>query len=305
METNEAASAAPVLAIDQGTKVKTICSLSDSQRLTAARKGIALDAGGKLVVELPLDAPLLSGMKEKTGEATWDVSYFYGSTQKIENILIEAVLAGTDPIAALAAFRDHIETSEAKRLEAAAKDEAQRLAHEAAQRKAVETAGYTWQPSLVFSSDTPEDAVRRFRNAEEKTERDAEEKVKREAEDKVKAEWIFAHGSDALKERHKRGYDCQRRYMEERVKMELPEGWVLAKWDGLGNWELKDRTDPSDEALALEKDMEKRGFMAKVKWAEWEHGESCDEYCGEVHKGEVVLIEDFHEYQIYYKTLVE
>lgn len=72
---------------------------------------------------------------------------------------------------------------------------------------------------------------------------EAEERTRREAE---KQAWIEAHGSAFLKKACLQGgYDCQRRYVEERAALERP-GYVV-DWKDAAAW--KDRACPSEAAL--------------------------------------------------------
>ena len=77
-----------------------------------------------------------------------------------------------------------------------------------------------------------------------------------------KVAWIAAHGSDGLKARVAAGYDCQRRYVTERLSVELPD-YALdfkneAGWHG--------RSCPSDAAFAEEQSLAARGVVAEVVW---------------------------------------
>lgn len=127
------------------------------------------------------------------------------------------------------------------------------------------------------------------------------EKARTEARKAEKIAWIAAHGSDGLKVRIGRGYPCSRQYIEERLAIELP-GWIACKFDGLPEWTLKNRSYPSDAALQAEDAAKAAGFAARTFWAEWPEGTDEDESFYEGDDAEVVVISDYHGYEVYLKT---
>ena len=128
--------------------------------------------------------------------------------------------------------------------------------------------------------------------------------AKREKEEKDKQEWIKEHGSPELKIRNEKGYDVQRRYITERLEQELP-GYVASKFDRLPEYDLRNRSDPTDNALAEQLRLEKLGIDAEVKWAKWNPTEDQEENGEEGEEGEIVYIEDWHGYEVYKKFPVE
>ena len=158
--------------------------------------------------------------------------------------------------------------------------------------------------SAILSGRTLRDA---FFDIKKKKEEEAEEKRRKAEKDRELAEatkkrkeeekqaWIEAHGSERLKEATKRGYDCKRLYLTERLALELP-GYVTRIWDGRGLWDVKDRCCPSAKALDEVKRLEKLGFKPVIKWAVFEDDD------GDLEEEEIVYIENYHDYEVY-KTI--
>lgn len=78
------------------------------------------------------------------------------------------------------------------------------------------------------------------------------EEAKKAATEALKAEreadkiaWILAHGSEYLQKAHTAGYDCQRKYVEERAALEFP-GFVV-DFDDNAHW--SSRSCPSEPSL--------------------------------------------------------
>jgi len=63
--------------------------------------------------------------------------------------------------------------------------------------------------------------------------------------------WISQHGSPRLKRAEARGYKVNRTYATERAAIEFPRFWV----DTSAESEIRERTDPSTEALDLEQEV--------------------------------------------------
>lgn len=96
----------------------------------------------------------------------------------------------------------------------------------------------------------------------EKEEKQIQEKLKREAEHKDDLDWIENEGSDYLKQCVKLGYNCRRKYIEERVKKEFPD--FCLDFDDYANW--KERVSPSQKALDEVVKWLDKGFDAKIVW---------------------------------------
>ena len=123
--------------------------------------------------------------------------------------------------------------------------------------------------------------------------RQKKKEAKKQAEEREKAEWIQAHGSQHLREAFTRGYDCQRMYILERVAKELPS-YEVYQFDNRDEWELYNRSCPSQEALEEVKRLEAQGYRPTVKWAKLAPSDEDDG--GEA---EIVYIEDYHGYEVY------
>lgn len=95
--------------------------------------------------------------------------------------------------------------------------------------------------------------------------------------------WIKTNGSDYLKKCLELGYNCKRKYMEERVAKEFPE-FELDFYDK-SDW--KDRVSPSEEAIEEVSNWLDKGFDAKIVWItkpiiedddyDWEYEFDCYE----------------------------
>lgn len=118
----------------------------------------------------------------------------------------------------------------------------------------------------------------RKQELEEKRKQELEEKRKQEAlmreESKKEDEfWIKTNGSDYLKQCLNLGYNCKRKYMEERVEKEFP-GFEL-DFDNEAGW--NERVSPSQEALEEVVKWIEKGFNAKIVWlTESVHGSEYD-----------------------------
>ena len=110
-----------------------------------------------------------------------------------------------------------------------------------------------------------EAAERGEREARQRTQAEASEAQKRAAKEARAAErraWISEHGSDFLQRAVAAGYNCQRRYVEERCHLELP-GFEL-DWKNTAKW--MDRSCPSEAGFALSLTLQERGLGARVVW---------------------------------------
>lgn len=81
-------------------------------------------------------------------------------------------------------------------------------------------------------------------------------------------EWVSQHGSPRLRAAIQRNYKANTTYAGERAAIEMPGFWV----DSAGDAEWGERSDPSEEALALEDEVrsdlenEKRDLETRVVW---------------------------------------
>ena len=94
------------------------------------------------------------------------------------------------------------------------------------------------------------EAERKIADAEREVAEQAHAQAQREAKAQREAEklaWVHAHGSAFLQQAVSAGYDCQRRYVEERAAHEHP-GFVV-DWEDRAEW--RSRSCPSEAALAL------------------------------------------------------
>jgi len=219
---------------------------------------------------------------------------------------------GDTPEVAVARVREVTEAIKREDDEREAAAQAVRDERDAEVRAAGLPDGY--EPSCIAADNEPYGVLdpdqpylvprgRRYQTVEQAVEaaqRHADEQAAKAARIADREAWIAEHGSDGLQDRVARGYNCQRRYMDERLAAELP-GWTISKWDGLPDWELKSRVCPTDAALVLEDEAKAAGYEATTHWAVWEA--RYDEYHeDEEQKGEVVVVEDFHGYLIYHET---
>lgn len=106
-------------------------------------------------------------------------------------------------------------------------------------------------------------------SAAKQKEKDEEEKYARD-----KREWISANGSETLQKGVAQGYNCEKRYFEERLEKEAG-----ADYDTLDNdEEVKSRSCPSAKALAELERAQKIDKNAKIVWVVEDY---CDEEAGE------------------------
>jgi hypothetical protein len=121
--------------------------------------------------------------------------------------------------------------------------------------------------------------MRREREERRKAEAEAEAAALQEKREAEKAAWIAEHGSERLKLAHAGGYNCHRLYLEERVTLELGEGWLV----DLGKADWEERVNPSLEALKVATTLPK-GYEGEVVWLtkeptrgyEYEGGVPCE-----------------------------
>jgi len=299
--------------------VRVVLPLTSEQRLEAMRKGLLVERQG-LVIQVPITSQALDGV-DADGE---------GYLKRSANINVKLdytsfVLQGKTVDDAFADYQKRLEEYEQKKAEEERKqkEEAEKLAEKQAiikqailakfpnvtvdeenrwgyERLTVSyTSGKTNDKMDIYINDTI--TVERALNyvqelvksVEEREEERKKKEAKKQAEEREKAEWIQAHGSEHLKEAFARGYDCQRMYITERVAKELP-GYIVYKYDGRDEWELYNRSCPSQEALEEVKRMEAQGYHPVVKWAKL--APSYEDDGGEA---EIVYLEDYHGYETY------
>lgn len=114
----------------------------------------------------------------------------------------------------------------------------------------------------LWKQGATEHKERARKATEERERRESAAKVERERLEAEKAEWIDAHGSDYLRRATALDYDCQRRYVEERATLELPDFTV--DFDNRAGW--RSRACPSEEALAEVERLIAAGRNAEVVW---------------------------------------
>lgn len=97
---------------------------------------------------------------------------------------------------------------------------------------------------------------------QELQEKEKLEALKREESKKEDELWIKTNGSDYLRQCLNLGYNCKRKYMEERVEKEFP-GFEL-DFDDEASW--NERVSPSQDALDEVAKWIEKGFDAKIVW---------------------------------------
>ncbi len=110
---------------------------------------------------------------------------------------------------------------------------------------------------------------------------EAKERAERERRAAEKAAWIAQQGSDFLRKACGEGYDCQRRYVEERMALELGPQWYI-DWNDELRW--RSRSCPSEAALEEALRLHEHG--ATVVWVTLWPDEDQEE-------GEAVVIENY------------
>lgn len=131
---------------------------------------------------------------------------------------------------------------------------------------------------------------RKKREEEQKKDKNRK-RIEKEKRENDKIEWIKSNGSEHLKDALELGYDCQRKYVMERVEKEFPD--YILDFDDKANW--KDRSCPSEKALTDVKELIKKGFDAEVIWLTdppYEHNPYED---GEFDEAEAIVIRNYLE----------
>ena len=290
--------------------VRVVLPLNSEQRLEAMRRGFQVERSG-LVIQVPITSQALAGV-EADGEGYLKRS----SNYHVELDYTSFVLAGksvddayTDYLQRLEKYEEEQEEERKKIAEKKAAMKQAILAKFPVKVKGEDDGGndvlnvyYTCgntsdRVDIYVNVQTVEQALSNVqelvKSVEEREEKRKKKEAKKQAEEREKAEWIQAHGSQHLREAFTRGYDCQRMYILERVVQELP-GYIVYKFDGRDEWELYDRSCPSQEALEEVKRLEAQGYRPVVKWAKL--APSDEDEGGEA---EIVYIEDFHGYEVY------
>lgn len=99
--------------------------------------------------------------------------------------------------------------------------------------------------------------------------RDAEQQREAVRFNEEMSAWIAHSGSSRLAMAHARGYKANRLYAEERARKEFPLTWV----DTSGKAKYRERTDPSEDALKAEAELqgrverlERENLSARIVW---------------------------------------
>lgn len=117
----------------------------------------------------------------------------------------------------------------------------------------------------------------------------AEAEVEKAAKELGRLDWINKNGSDYLKMAVGLGYNCQRRYVEERSEIELEDFAV----DFDDEIKYRSRSCPGYEALIETKNLIEKGFDAKIIWLT--KGTKADDDYGDFEECEAILIENYLE----------
>lgn len=128
--------------------------------------------------------------------------------------------------------------------------------------------GYDRLKSL---QDEAKNLVEKIEDYNERRRKDRKKKKQEERERRKseREEWIRENGSDHLQEAREEGYDCQRRYVLERVRSEYNEDFYV---DFDKEHEYNERSCPSEEAFRFAQETD-----AKVVWLESPGSEKPDE----------------------------
>ena len=236
---SQAGRKASVLAGGDGKETQTVEADVTPELLDLAhvnREGkIILDLTGKIVVDIEIGSgyvrPGLREIKGRTVDNVYDGQYRFDAPQTAEQL----VAWERNRRAHLAAKEADLQPELEKRIAEFDAAQEKREATRAAEKALIEEANRDHKAKL------------------------AAEKAQREQE---KADWITAHGSDYLKRATALDYNCQRQYVTERAEQEIP-GYLL-DFDEDAVW--KDRSCPSEEALADAEALIGAGHDAKVVW---------------------------------------
>ena len=129
-----------------------------------------------------------------------------------------------------------------------------------------------------------------IKQKEEEARKEERKRLKEESK-KEDFEWIEKYGSDYLKSATKLGYNCQRKYMEERVEKEFPD--FDLDFDDNAYW--KERVSPSQEALDEVTKWLDRGFDSQIVWLTQSVNGSEYDYENDFEEREAIVI-NFKEY---------
>lgn len=108
---------------------------------------------------------------------------------------------------------------------------------------------------------------------------------KREQQQKDRENWIKNNGSKYLKDCLELGYECQRKYVEERSVIEHPE--FVLDFDNVSEW--NERIGPSEEAISEIKILLEQGNDAEIVWLT-KYIDTDEEYFAEC---EAVIIKEY------------
>lgn len=143
----------------------------------------------------------------------------------------------------------------------------------------------------VYKKEKEEKEEKLRLKKEEREEKIRQEKLKKIAEKEEDINWIKTKGSDYLKQCLELGYNCQRKYMEERVKKEFPD--FELDFDDYADW--KERVSPSQEALDEVTKWLDKGFDSRIVWLTASVNGSEDDYFNNFEECEAVVIK-FKDY---------
>lgn len=127
----------------------------------------------------------------------------------------------------------------------------------------------------------------RLKEDEIKNTKKIQEEQQRELIKQDKINWITQNGSEYLKECLTLGYDCQRRYVEERTAIEFPDFDI--DFNDNAGWE--NRNCPSMEALQEVKEL--IGFDAKIVWLTAPVNKENYDYDNEFEPCEAIVIRNY------------
>lgn len=298
--------------------------INPEDRLAAAKAGLPTAPE----IRLPLTAPAVVGLAED-GYLVMDLPYVSRSIYDpgpsvYDHATLRAAYRSTDPAATYAAEYRRIQAEKEERRVAAEAERTRMAENEARAEAAAAAVGPTSptclyphsdgtvgvhtdmpgiRPNLSVEVPADVDAIRaevarqqglladaRAEDDARKAEAEAQATAARQERDT----WITTHGSPGLQERVRRGYDCERRYITERLTLELP-GWVATQWDNMPDVdESRSRSDPSDKALEAERQAEAAGYSARTYWVIYEADDD-----GGVTEREETVIEDYHGHEVY------
>lgn len=118
------------------------------------------------------------------------------------------------------------------------------------------------------------------------------EEAEKQRKIKEKVDWISVNGSDHLKKAYAAGYDCQRKYVQERAAIEFP-GFAI---DFDDNAEWTSRSCPS--MAALEEAEKHKDADAEIVWITQRHDYDPEDYETPAGEEAVVIREYLGKYDL-------